>query len=342
MDYILKDENAVYYECGFSCDNEIFLRFGNESFFLTDSRYLTEAKESVSNAEVILMDRRDPLRVARELIRKSAIKSLVYNPLEWSVDEFEKLSSKLSIYFKKSINFSQKKRIIKSDLELEILRKSSSLGATAFDDFATFVMKSGLGLSEKRLFNVAENIFKNYGELELSFAPIVALEENSAKPHSLPTKKLLKKEMLLLVDAGVKYKRYCSDRTRTARVDIGMNFSKNQKFKDKKRQKIYDIVLKAQETAIKKARAGVSASDIDKAGRDVIEKAGYGKYFIHSTGHGVGLDIHELPVIGARSKDIIEENMVFTIEPGIYLPGVFGVRIEDTVIAKSDCVEVIG
>ncbi len=342
MNYILKDENAVYYECGFSCDNELFLKLGDGAFFLTDSRYFDEAREYIRDTQVVLMDRRDPFKVARELIRKSHIKSLTYNPLEWSVDDFEKLSSKLSINLKKSINFSQKKRIIKSKIELDILREASLLGARAFESFAGFVAKNGMRLSEKRLFNTAENIFKDHGELELSFAPIVALDENAAKPHALPTDKILKDDMLLLLDAGVKYKRYCSDRTRVAEANSSMRFTKDARFKDKKKQKIYDIVLKAQEASIKKARAGVSASEIDKAGRDIIENAGYGKYFIHSTGHGVGLDIHELPIIGARSKDVIEENMVFTIEPGIYLPGEFGVRIEDTVIAKANGVEVIG
>ena len=222
------------------------------------------------------------------------------------------------------------------------MRKAAKLGTRAFDNFAKFISNEGFGLSEKRLFNEAENIFKNYGELELSFSPIVALDENAAKPHCLSSDKILKKDMLLLLDAGVKYQRYCSDRTRTTSANEHTVLDKSAKFRDAKKQKIYDIVLRAQEASIKKARVGVSASDIDKAGREVIEKAGYGKYFIHSTGHGVGLDIHELPVIGARSKDIIEENMVFTIEPGIYLPNAFGVRIEDTVIAKSGGVEVIG
>ncbi len=342
MNYILKDENAVYYECGFSCDNEIFLRLGSEAFFLTDSRYLTEAREFIKDAEVVLMDRRDPFKVARELIRKSHIKSLVYNPLEWSVDEFEKLSSKLSISFKKSINFSQKKRIIKDEKELDILRTAAILGAKAFDNFAKYITTDGFGLSEKRLFNVAQNVFGDYGELELSFAPIVAFDENAAKPHALPSSKILEQDMLLLLDAGVKYKRYCSDRTRTACADEFLKFDKFAKFKNSKIQKVYDTVRFAQEASIKKARAGVAASEIDKAGRDVIEKAGYGDFFIHSTGHGVGLDIHELPVIGARSKDVIKENMVFTIEPGIYIPNEFGIRIEDTVIAKENGVEVIG
>lgn len=341
MNYILKNENAVYFECGFSCDNEIFLKLEDVAYFLTDARYVTEAKEYIRNAQVVEMDRRDPLKAARKLIRSSKIKSIVYDPSEWSVDAFEKLSSKLKINFSKSMNFSQKKRIIKNEDELDILRTAAKLGANAFDQFASFVRESGSGLSEKKLFNKAENIFKNYGELELSFSPIVALGENAAKPHALPSDKILQIGELMLLDAGVKYERYCSDRTRTAEAGAGMVFEKNMKFKDGLKQKVYDTVLRAHEASIKKAKAGVKASDIDKAGRDVIDKAGFGKYFIHSTGHGVGLDIHELPIIGARSKDIIEENMVFTIEPGIYLPGEFGVRIEDTVIARELSVEII-
>ena len=104
---------------------------------------------------------------------------------------------------------------------------------------------------------------------------------------------------------------------------------------NKKHQKIYDIVLKAQLSAIEKARVGMKASEVDKLTRDVIEKSGYGKYFIHSTGHGVGLDIHEYPVINSKSDVIIEDNTVFTIEPGIYLPNEFGVRIEDTIVMQN-------
>ncbi|MCK5294561.1 MAG: M24 family metallopeptidase, partial [Arcobacteraceae bacterium] len=116
---------------------------------------------------------------------------------------------------------------------------------------------------------------------------------------------------------------------------------RDQKFKNKLQQKVYDIVLKAQESTIKKARVGMKASHIDKIGRDIIEKAGYGKYFVHSTGHGVGLDIHEYPNISSRSDVVIEENMVYTIEPGIYLPDNFGVRIEDTIVMGNKKAEIL-
>lgn len=341
MNYLLKDENAVFYECGFSCDNEVFLRLGSEAFFITDARYTTEASAIIKNATVI-EGGRDLLKSVRTLIRQSRVKSIVYNPSEWSVESFSHLSEKLCVAFQKKANFSQQKRIIKSDMELELLRQAALFGRDAFVRFGDFLKKEGLGIDEKMAHFQAESIFKYHGQLELSFSPIVALGENAAKPHAFPTCKQLVGGELVLLDAGVKYQRYCSDRTRTSFYDEHFNFDKQQCFSDATKQKVYDTVLKAQEEALKAVKVGVRACDIDKVARDVIDKAGYGEYFVHSTGHGVGLDIHELPVISSRSQAIIEENMVFTIEPGIYLPNAFGVRIEDTIIVKGDGAEVMG
>ena len=342
MNYILQDENAQYFECGFSCDHAVFLRLGSEAFFITDARYTTEASGIIKNATVLEGDRRDLLKTARLLIRKSGIKSLMYNPSEWNVDAYATLSDKLSLNFQKKPNFSQRKRIIKTEAELDLLKKAALFGKDAFHRFGEFLKRDGLGIDEMMAHFEAESIFKHRGALELSFAPIVALGENAAKPHALPTHKTLQKGELVLLDAGVKYQRYCSDRTRTSFFDEHFNFEKEQHFKETLKQKVYDTVLFAQEAALKAVKVGVKAKEIDKAARDVIDKAGFGSYFIHSTGHGVGLDIHELPVISSRSETIIEENMVFTIEPGIYLPEQFGVRIEDTIIARKDGAEVLG
>ncbi len=327
--YIIKNENALFYECGYSCDNGYFLRLKKEAFFITDSRYTVEAKEVIKNATVLQGDRRDLLKTVRKLLKGT--KSLTINSSEWSLEEYKRLNKKLSTKLIEKPNFSQIKREIKSEKEVKILKKASKLGAQAFDEFAKFIQEEGIGKTERELHFKAENIFKSHGKLGLSFSPIVAINENAAKPHALPSKKILKKGDLLLLDAGVLYKRYCSDRTRTAYVDENFNFSKKQKFKNKFQQKIYDIVLKSQEAGIKKAKAGVRANEVDKACREVIEKAGYGKYFIHSAGHGVGIDIHELPVINTKNKKRLEANSVFSVEPGIYLPGEFGVRIEDVV-----------
>jgi len=329
MNYIIKDENAIYYECAYSCDNALFLKLGSESFFITDSRYTVEAEEFVQGATVIIDG--DLHGQANKLIKFSKIKKIHYDPKEWTLFHFEKLREDLKTKFKESPDFSHKKRMVKSSEELLLLRKAAKLGAKAFDDFADLIQRHGFKQDEQMLTFMAKAMLSKKGKYELSFDPIVAVNDNAAKPHALPTDKCLKKNDLLLVDAGLKYKRYCSDRTRTVSASKKFNFSTEQCFKKKKMQKAYDVVLKAHDNAISKARSGMKANKIDALTRDIIEKAGYGKYYVHSTGHGVGLDIHEMPYIAAKSEMHVEDGMVYTIEPGIYIPGEFGIRIEDMV-----------
>ena len=343
MNYILRDENALFYECGFSCDNAVFLKLGSEAFFITDARYDTEAREFIKKAEVIIAQHQDIFPKVRELILSADIKELLFDPSEWSLYAYEEFTKDLkSVDFKRVVNLSKKKRIKKSSQELHMLKTASLVGADAFDKFAQYLNQFGLHVSEQKLHYEAENILKNYGKYALSFSPILAINKNAAKCHALPLLETLKIGDLILFDAGVVYERYCSDRTRVVEFDKNLDFGKTQSFSDTKRQKIYDIVLKSQEAGIKKARAGIKACEVDKACRDVIDKSGYGKYFIHSTGHGVGLDIHELPVISKISETVLEEGMVFTVEPGIYLPQEFGIRIEDTVVITGDRAEILG
>ncbi len=340
QNYILLNENAIYYECGFSCDNVIFIKLGKESFFITDARYTIEAEQYTKNCEVI--ESSNLVEEAQRILKKSKIKKIDFDPNDFTYSLYEKLTSGLKTEFIKKENFSKLKRIIKTDEEIEFLRKASKIGKKGFKQLAKYIRKNGFEQKETFLHFKAIEKLSSFGKYDLSFDPIIAINENAAKPHALPTNKKLKLNDLLLVDAGVKYKRYCSDRTCTANVNFEtFNFKREQNFKNKKYQKIYDIVLKAQLNAISKARVGMKASEVDKLTRDIIEKAGYGKYFVHSTGHGVGLDIHEFPNINSKSDVIIKDNMVFTIEPGIYLPNKFGVRIEDTVVMKNGKVEIL-
>ncbi len=339
MNYIIKDENAIYYECGYSSDNALFLKLGSEAFFITDSRYAIEADNSVQSATVIIDG--DLYGKANKLIKNSTIKELIIDPKEWSIFHFSLLSDNLNINFKKESDFSHKKRIIKTPDELLLLKKAVELGAEAFDDFAHYVDRYGIEEDEHHLGYIAQGSLSHRGKYELSFDPIVAINANSAKPHALPTDTKLKKDDLLLVDAGLKYKRYCSDRTRTVFVDSGFKFKYEQRFNSKKIQKAYDLVLKAHDNAIEKARSGMRAKEIDALTRDIIHKGGMGEYYVHSTGHGVGLDIHEMPYISTKSDTIIEDSMVYTIEPGIYIPNEFGIRIEDMVTMVDGRVEVL-
>ena len=333
--FILQNENAIYFECKFSCDNVIFLNLNNENFFITDARYTTEAKEYAKNCEVI--ESSNLIETTKEILKKNKIKKIIFDPNDFTYANYIKLTEDLKTQFIAQANFSKEKRVIKTSKEIELLKKAAIAGRMGFKELAKFIRKNGFNQTEQFLYFKAFEKMSQTGKLDISFEPIVAINENAAKPHALPTSKKLKLNDLLLVDAGIKYKRYCSDRTCTSAVDFeNFSFKREQKFKNSKHQKIYDIVLKAQLNCIEKARVGMKASEVDKLTRDVIEKSGYGKYFIHSTGHGVGLDIHEFPVINSKSDVIIKENMVFTIEPGIYLPNEFGVRIEDAIVLKND------
>ncbi|MEA1879934.1 MAG: M24 family metallopeptidase [Campylobacterota bacterium] len=329
MNYMLKDENAIYYECGYSCDNALYIRLGLEAYFITDSRYTIDADENVIDAEVVIDG--DLYGRAQKILKKNKIKKIVFDPKEWSVSGFDKISQNAKVTFKAELDFSHKKRIIKSDEELKILAKAAKLGAKAFKHLAKEFRNNGVGKDEYTLTHMARGVLGDFGKYALSFDPIVAINHNAAKPHATPTATTLEKNDLLLVDAGLKYKRYCSDRTRTVQADNYFMFDTHQKYKRKKIQKAYDTVLKAHDNAIANARSGMKAKKVDALTRDIVEKAGYGKYYVHSTGHGVGLDIHEMPYISKKSNTIIEDGMVYTIEPGIYIPNEFGIRIEDMV-----------
>ncbi|RXJ66974.1 X-Pro aminopeptidase [Halarcobacter ebronensis] len=338
--YILLNENAIYYECGFSCDNVVFLNLGNDKYFITDARYTVEAKEFAKGCEVVQSS--DLVEDVKNILKKSKIKKITFDPNDFKLSFYQKVVENTKTKFEAIENFSKQKRIIKSDEEIELLKRAANIGRDGFKELAKYIRKNGYNQSENYLhFKAIEKLSHN-GKYDLSFDPIVAINKNAAKPHALPTKTKLKLNDLVLVDAGVKYKRYCSDRTCTSNTNFeNFNFKREQKFKNKKHQKIYDLVLKAQLNAIEKARVGMKASQIDQLTREIITKGGYGDYFVHSTGHGVGLDIHEFPNINSKSDVIIEDNMVFTIEPGIYLPNEFGVRIEDTVVMKNGKAQIL-
>lgn len=340
--YLTTNENAQYFECGYSCDNALFLKLGGDKFFITDSRYSLEATQVGKDINVV--ESGDLILSACEILNKSGIKTLIFDPNQITMSYFEKIKSliKPSIKLQPKQNFHQLLRIIKTDDEIEKIRKSQKLNKQAYKNFAKFLNQSKKRFSEKELYYQAQQFLSDFGKYDLSFQPILGVNANAAKPHALPSEQKLQKGDLLLFDAGIKYKHYCSDRTRTTYFDKdGISFSKNQKFKNKELQKIYDIVLKAQQRAIELLRSGMSGAEIDGIARGVIEKSGYGKYFVHSTGHGIGLDIHELPFISRKSEIVIEDNMVFSIEPGIYIPDCYGVRIEDLVVVKNGRAEIL-
>lgn len=213
---------------------------------------------------------------------------------------------------------------VKTAEELLKIMKASAMGDACFSHLLGWMTPD---MSEKEIAEEVRSTFEKLGSSELAFPTICVAGENGADPHGEPSDRRIRKGDLVTIDMGAVVGGLCGDMTRT--VGIG-EISPEQK-------KIYDTVLAAQEEALAVCRAGVRCFDVDKAARDVIEKAGYGEFYIHGTGHGVGTEVHEEPYLNARAPkdEILQENMAVTVEPGIYLPGRFGVRIEDLAIVTG-------
>ena len=249
----------------------------------------------------------------KEGIRNLAIEpSLVYSNYEKFKDDF-KIESK---------NYVDKQRMIKSSSEIENIKKATQIAQTAFKELDVANRKE---TEDVLAFDLVRLMIENGASGE-SFDTILVSGSNTSLPHAIPQSKTL--ENPILVDWGAKYNGYCSDNTRT----IVYN---------EKEQEILDIVRESHDKAIKAIKPGLKCCEIDKVSRDIIKEYGYGDKFIHSTGHSLGLDIHETPTFNARDDTIIEKGMVITVEPGIYLEGEFGVRLEDTVAIGNNA-KIIG
>ena len=216
-----------------------------------------------------------------------------------------------------------KARMIKDEDELLKIKRAATIASKAAKDIPEMAK---IGMTENELAAEIDYLMRCYGADGPAFGTIVAFGAGTALPHYQAGAKKLKKGSTILCDFGASYKNYCSDITRTFLT----------KPVDPKIEKIYGIVLEAQSAAIDKIRIGKKARFVDAAARKVIIDSGYEKYLIHSTGHGLGIDVHDPGSISIRSKDTLQENMVFTVEPGIYLPGRGGVRIEDDIVVEVD------
>ncbi|MDF2726148.1 MAG: peptidase [Paenibacillus sp.] len=214
-------------------------------------------------------------------------------------------------------------RRVKDAFELDRIRESAAVLNRVM---AAFMPHLRAGRTEEQLLGQLLELWKQEGVRELSFDPTVAAGANGANPHHTPGQAVVQGGDLVIVDTGGKLNRYCSDMTRT--FSIG-NPSAEQR-------EVYELVREAQAAGARAVRPGITLSEVDRIVRNVIEQGGYGPYFVHRTGHGIGIDIHEEPSVQGGNELVIEPGMVFSVEPGIYVPGKFGVRIEDIVIVTAD------
>ena len=291
--------------------------------YFTDSRYIESAENNIKGFEVLDVAGVGYAKRLNDAIADFGVTVLGYEETYLTVAElmqFEKnLNVKLIPYNAKIYGF----RAVKEEWELENLRKAQTIADKAF---AEVLPRIKVGMSELEL--QAELIYCMYknGAHGLSFDPIVVSGSNSSMPHGVAGERKIQEGDFITMDFGVLYNGYCSDMTRT--VAVG--------FATEEMKKVYNTVLEAQLAGLSISKAGVPCKDIDGAARKVIEEAGYGPQFSHSYGHGVGLEIHEAPGLSFKSELDVPENAVCSAEPGIYLAGKFGVRIEDCIIFKAD------
>ncbi len=344
----ISDPYNLRYFTGFRGGEGLALITPREKVLLVDSRYTVAAKEETAEKgngfKVFEFNNNNPkYKILADIFVEYSDNILLvgFEDKSITVGAFHELSKGIHDAFNKYYShmeaknrnrqiewrglgdFLEQERMIKTPEEIEILKKAEAIGDAAFSDILGILKP---GMTELEVAAELEYSMKKRGAEGLSFDTIVASGINSSMPHAIPGNKKIEVGDFVTMDFGCIYNGYCSDMTRT--VVIG-KASDEQK-------KIYDIVLKAQLEAVAYIKAGLKCIDVDRVARDIIAKEGYGEYFGHGLGHSVGLYIHELPALNVRDETILAEGMIETIEPGIYIPGFGGVRIEDMGVVTKD------
>jgi len=329
---LLSQSENLRYLSGFTGSSGWLLISGQNAILATDFRYVEQAKGESPDFEIIQtkQELRDWLP---GLVSDLGWHKLGFEANFISYDSYHKLSEAIKT---KPVNLElvpttgivEQLRSIKEPGELGFITKAMELTDAAFEQARAIIRP---GITEKEAAWEIEKFLRQEGSEGLPFEIIVASGPNSALPHARPTEKIICSGEPVLIDMGARINGYCSDFSRT--LFLGET--------DKSLQEIYNIVLKAQTTAIKGIESGMDASQADRLARSVVEQAGYGDAFGHGLGHGVGLAVHEFPALGPSSSDSLADGMVFTIEPGIYLAGKGGVRIEDMVVLKNGKAKVL-
>lgn len=344
---LLTDGYNMHYISGYRGHTGCMLVFDECRYILTDARYTEQA--ALEAPEFVCIDVREqgyaktikclleeyPNRVKRTTPKASVdrVSHKSKNILRVGFENREISYSQYKVYADILNGIAElipldgvvdEMRQVKTEEEIERIAKAESIGDMAFSHIVKHLK---VGMTELEVAAELEYVMKRAGASGLSFDTIAASGRNSALPHAMPSSRALENGDFLTMDFGCVYEGYCSDMTRT--VLIGDRLTEKQK-------EIYDTVLKSQLAALAMIRPGVKCSEIDKCARDMIRNAGYGEYFGHGLGHSVGLFIHEEPRLSARCDAVLQTGITVTVEPGIYLTGEFGVRIEDLVVVTED------
>ncbi len=321
---IVSEENRRYFT-GFNASNGTLLVTKNGSTFITDGRYIEDARRIVTEAEVLLQDHVSIQ--LDQLMKRYGCTEILVEASRMSIADLNNYRRTLSAY---TFNVSTRLdtmisslREVKLPWEIEQMKRAQEIAEKALLDTLPFLKPGAL---ERDVANELDYRMRKYGADGLSFDTIVVAGENSSKPHGVPGENVIKTGDFVTIDYGALYNGYHSDTTRTFAIGNVTDEMAN----------VYETVLEAQIAGCKALRPGLSAGDYDGIARDIIKEKGYGDYFTHSMGHGVGVEIHEQPFCGPTSKGILQAGNCVSCEPGIYLEGRFGVRIEDMLLVTED------
>ncbi len=328
----------VRYLTGFTGSNAALLLRGARAVMFTDGRYSTQAAAEVEGAKVVIAEK-SAVTAACALAVEQGVARCGFDASHTTVAGLaamrEALPAKLrKSWFVATTGLVAGLREVKDEVEQDRMREAAALGCRLFDQVLEHVVP---GATEMEVALALEYMARLEGAERMSFETIVAGGERSALPHGRATAAKLPRRGFVTMDFGVVLGGYCSDMTRTVHMGAARRGGAGQPGE----REVYEAVLDAQEAGVRAVRAGVTAGAVDEAARSVLRTAGLDEFFPHSTGHGVGVEIHEGPRLGKEQAQVLKAGMIVTIEPGVYVPGRFGVRIEDTVLVTAVGCEVL-
>jgi len=314
------------YLCGFKGEEGTLLLTSAEQILLINSLYYEQAQEERDLDIKIKLIKDYPVAEIGRLSKEIGLKSIAIEKDHISYHFYRQLQEKLKeVSLHPVQNWVENLRQIKEEEELKFIKEATAIANRAFVRIKELVKP---GLRENEVARKLEYLLKEEGSEELPFPVIVASGRRSTFPHARPSNKIIEKGEILLIDFGARYQGYCSDLTRT----IYMNIISGEK------KEIYNLVQEAQREAIKLIKPGVEALQVDRVARVILKERKIDKYFGHGLGHGLGLEVHEQPRISPKTRCKLKENMIFTVEPAVYIPRKYGIRIEDMVrVTKTGC-----
>jgi Xaa-Pro aminopeptidase len=323
---LITSAHNKFYLSGFTGTTATVLVTKSKQYVMVDFRYIDQAKSQCKDSIVRLIDDNyTVIDCINDIVFNEQIETIGFEEDQMTVSEHKLFKASLKANLV-GLNFSEL-RLIKLPEEIEIMQRAADIADEAIGYIMTVIQP---GMTETEVDLLLYNKIRQLGAKSFSFNTIVASGWRGAMPHGVASNKVIEEKDFVTIDFGAVYEGYCSDLTRT--------FAMSQKV-DPQLIEIYEIVLKAQVSALEACKPNVATKDIDKIARDIISDAGYGPYFQHGTGHGLGVLIHEAPRLNQLSMEVLKEGMVVTIEPGIYVPGLGGVRIEDDIlITKDGCI----